>query len=109
LFYFATEIHERYLYPAIIMLGISALLKPSKSLIGLYGAVSLLLLLNLEKINNYFNIFTTQSIIFSSKAISIGFFITLVWGFIELLRGRKFKEDVKVIINFVRPKHRTNP
>lgn len=101
-FYFMTQAHERYMQPAIILLGITFVFKPSRSLLGLYLITSIGFVLNLMKIGRLFSGIDYSLPVFGSRPIALLFGIALVWGVLEIYRGRKIRLDFKKAAGKVR-------
>jgi Gpi18-like mannosyltransferase len=83
-FYFNTQMHERYLDPAIIFFGLTFLFSRNKIDLLNYILCSSLYLLNLEKIGKCLNLGFYDSPIFSSRLISAGFMLVIILSFYSL-------------------------
>jgi len=89
-FYFTTQMHERYLYPAIIFIAIYALLNKKYLL---YALLSLGYFLNVERFLNYFTIDHTFGL-FSSRPVAFLLLFAWVLAYYYLYR-RYFASIVK--------------
>ena len=86
--------HERYLQPSILFLGIAAILRPQKIMVLLYILVSLAFTLNLEKIIKYFSFPSYDALMFSSRLIAFMFFLVIILGTFSLYYKSSLKEDL---------------
>lgn len=90
-FYFPTQMHERYLQPAIVLFGMIFLLKPTK-LSGLaFFLISLTYAVHLERLMKFLQLPEIYYQLMSSRLISFIFLIVLAIGFFLLYRNKKLK------------------
>lgn len=96
-FFFCTQIHERYAYPAILFLGAYAVMAQNYVL---YILVSVAHLLNINAI------FPLSGLpvplihrLSSPEVVALLFLIALVLGLVQLYGTRSFSEDVSMILD----------
>jgi Gpi18-like mannosyltransferase len=96
-FYFNTEMHERYIHPAIILCGLYAII--SSDYIS-YILLSVGYVLNLEKVMRHLKLNHYGTFIFDPRVISLIFLIAFVWGLYKLyaLAGFKYSQ-LKIIFS----------
>jgi len=82
-FWFPTQMHERYLHPAILFFFIYAVLEKKW---WLYGIVSLGYLLNMEGVLRIFKIHRYTTLIFDPRFIALIILLVLVLGTIKAYR-----------------------
>ena len=87
-FFFNTEMHERYLQPSIVLIGIALLLKPSKILILSYALISIAFFFNLEYVLQHFKFDLNNSLLFNPQLISLMYLVVLILGIWELYKSR---------------------
>jgi len=83
-----TQMHERYLQPTIILLGLAYIFKRGKSLLALYILTSIGFVLNLEKVLTYLD---TQQVFMQfipSPLIACFMMALFVWGIVEIYKGK---------------------
>lgn len=93
-FYFNTQMHERYLHPAILFLALYAIIY-NKYLVYIFG--SLAYILNLEDVLRYLNLNNYYIIYFKSWFISVLMLITIIILFYNLYS--KFNNENKNYIS----------
>jgi len=91
-FYFPTQMHERYLQPAILLFGMVFLLKPNVISGIAFGLISVTYFFQLERVMQFFQLPSLAYALMSSRIMSIAFTIVLILGFWMLYR----KESPKV-------------
>jgi Gpi18-like mannosyltransferase len=84
-FFFATGMRERYSHPAVVLLGIHAVLSGGYAA---YALASIALFLNLEVVLKFFNHATQDSRIFKGAFVGGLFCVVLVAGAVKLYRQR---------------------
>jgi hypothetical protein len=90
-FYFPTQMHERYLQPAILFFGLVFILKPGKLTGFIYVLISGCYFLNLEMIMNYFGIYKTQFPLPVINDIALGMTVVLLSALYLLFRKKSHK------------------
>jgi len=95
-FYFNTQMHERYIHPAILFMGVYAILSQR------YAAFVLLscgYVLNLERVYQFLSI-PHHTVIFNPRFVSLLFLISLVVGISHLYERSTLRTDIKEIRAF---------
>lgn len=99
-FIFPTRVHERYLFPALAFLLCGAGIKKSKSLVGIYGIISFLSLINLyhpysyyENAGNFLKVIALQDLTGQLASI-VG--VALLLSFLLILFWDNLKFDEKL-------------
>lgn len=85
-----TQMHERYLQPTIVLLGLAYIFKRGKGLLIYYISVSILFLINLEKVLMFFDPDKIILQFMPSRWVSAAMMIVFIWGILEIYRQRKF-------------------
>ena len=85
-FYFPTQMHERYLQPAVIFFGMVFLLKPGKISFLTYLILSITYVASLEKVLKAFQFPRITYVLMSPRIMSFTFGIVLVLAFFLLYR-----------------------
>jgi Gpi18-like mannosyltransferase len=83
-YFFTTGMHERYSHPAILLLGVHAVLTGSYAA---YVLASIALFLNLERGMQFFHVATYGAAIFKGAFVGGLFFVVLVTGVVTLYRS----------------------
>ena len=95
-FYFNTEMHERYIHPAILFSAIYAIL--AKDYI-MYILLSLAYTLNMAKVFPFFNL-DYNAFYFNEKLISTLYLCAFAIGMYRMYTSFKLKtDDVKKVVN----------
>jgi Gpi18-like mannosyltransferase len=89
-FYFSTQMHERYIHPALIFTALWALVNKKY---WMYALVSLGYFLNMEKVLEFLPIDHEALFIFSSRFIAMLFGLGLALGYYHLYREYRKKEN----------------
>lgn len=97
-FYFPTEMHERYIHPVIMFLGIYAIVE-RKYLI--YILVSAGYVLNLEKVLQSLELNNYETFIFQEEFIASIFLSVLILGSYRLYKQAEVYQEWKVLYNQV--------
>lgn len=92
-FYFPTQMHERYLQPAILLFGMVFLLKPNKITGLAFFLTSITYAIHLERIMRFLQLPEIAYTLMSSRVISIIFFAVLIIGFYLLYRKESLKKQ----------------
>ncbi|MEI7579857.1 MAG: hypothetical protein WCJ58_07565 [bacterium] len=90
-FYFPTQMHERYLQPAILLFGMVFLFKPNRISGFAYLIISITYFFQLERIIRYLQLSEFAYKWMSSRVMSINFGIVLVLGMYLLYQKRIVK------------------
>jgi Gpi18-like mannosyltransferase len=99
-YYFPTQMHERYLQPAIFLFGTIFLLKPGKITGLMYLLISIAYFFNLERLMHYLNLPALAYKLMSSRLLSIMFTAVLLQAFYLLYQTEitqvlsKFKKQL---------------
>ncbi len=100
-FVFATKMHERYCYPALIFLLAAVVLKPNILTFGLYTAVSALQFFNTASVFYFFNESLTDfhdKLEFAGGIIAVALFVLLVYTSYRLCGKRETKDKSTIAI-----------
>lgn len=91
-FYFPTEMHERYSFPALFLIGAYAIRNNSYRV---YIFLSLAFFLNLERVLAFLGLKDYHGLVFNIKFVSLLYLITIVLLFIEIYKGYNWRHDFK--------------